>query len=135
MTLHIARNLDLPIDAVTQTFGMIGLAKPSGSGRERNWGESGGTGDGRRHPGGTGFETDLNTPHPLGEGRGVLQIHQILCSQLLLIPAAIRFGDMYEGTVVGDAAEIVRGDLIDYCRLDTMAMVMIVEKLRALIGQ
>jgi hypothetical protein len=24
MTLHVARNLDLPIDAVTQTFGMIG---------------------------------------------------------------------------------------------------------------
>jgi hypothetical protein len=51
------------------------------------------------------------------------------------LTAAIRFGDMYEGTVVGDAAEIVRGNLIDYCRLDTLAMVEIVGRLRELIAK
>ena len=30
---------------------------------------------------------------------------------------------------------IVRGNLIDYCRLDTMAMVKIVERLRELVGR
>jgi hypothetical protein len=51
------------------------------------------------------------------------------------LTAAIRFGDMYEGTVAGDAAEIVRGNLIDYCRLDTLAMVKIVGRLRELVGK
>ena len=48
--------------------------------------------------------------------------------------AAFSFEDMYEGTVVGDAAEIVRNNLIDYCRLDTFAMVRIVGKLRDLVA-
>ena len=51
------------------------------------------------------------------------------------LTAAIRFGDMYEGKVAGDAAEVVRGNLIDYCRLDTMAMVAIVGRLRELVGK
>ncbi len=49
------------------------------------------------------------------------------------LAAAFSFEDMYEGTVVGDAAEIVRKNLIDYCRLDTLAMVRIVGRLRELI--
>jgi hypothetical protein len=51
------------------------------------------------------------------------------------LTAAIRFGDMYEGAVAGDAAEIVRGNLIDYCRLDTLAMVEIVGRLREVTGK
>ena len=42
---------------------------------------------------------------------------------------------MHEGTVAGDAAEIVRGNLIDYCRLDTLAMFKIVGRLRELVGK
>ena len=51
------------------------------------------------------------------------------------LAAASSFGDMYEGRVVGSAAEIVRDDLRDYCRLDTLAMLKIVGKLRALLGE
>ncbi len=47
--------------------------------------------------------------------------------------AATRFQDLHEGKVVGDAAEAVRKNLTDYCRLDTLAMVRIVERLEALI--
>ena len=49
------------------------------------------------------------------------------------LAAASSFGDMFEGTVVGDAAEIARENLIDYCRLDTLAMVRIVGRLRELV--
>jgi hypothetical protein len=42
---------------------------------------------------------------------------------------------MYEGTVAGDAAKTVRGNLIDNCRLDTMRMVEIVGRLRELVGK
>ncbi len=51
------------------------------------------------------------------------------------LAAAFSFEDMFEGTVVGDAAEIVRQNLIDYCRLDTLAMVRIVERLREIVGR
>jgi hypothetical protein len=44
--------------------------------------------------------------------------------------ATIRFEEMVRGSVVGDDAEAVRRHLIDYCRLDTLAMVKIVEKLQ-----
>ena len=49
------------------------------------------------------------------------------------LSAAIGFQDLYDGKVVGDAAETIRKDLIDYCRLDTLAMVKIVGRLRELI--
>jgi CRISPR/Cas system-associated exonuclease Cas4 (RecB family) len=42
--------------------------------------------------------------------------------------AAIRFEEMFEGSV----SDQVRQNLIDYCRLDTLAMLKIVEKLREL---
>jgi len=51
------------------------------------------------------------------------------------LAASFSFEDMFQGAVVGDAAEIVRENLIDYCRLDTLAMVRIVEKLRELAGR
>ena len=51
------------------------------------------------------------------------------------LTATIRFGDMYEGAVAGDDAEAIRGNLIDYCRLDTLAMVEIVGRLRELIAK
>ena len=51
------------------------------------------------------------------------------------LAASFSFEDMFQGTVVGDAAEIVRENLIDYCRLDTLAMVRIVEQLRELAGR
>ena len=47
--------------------------------------------------------------------------------------AATRFQDLHEGKVVGDAAETVRKNLTDYCRMDTLAMGRIVERLRELI--
>jgi CRISPR/Cas system-associated exonuclease Cas4 (RecB family) len=37
------------------------------------------------------------------------------------LAAAFSFEDLYEGAVVGDAAEIVRKNLIDYCRLEPAA--------------
>ena len=49
------------------------------------------------------------------------------------LTAATRFQDLHEGKVVGDAAETVRKNLTDYCRMDTLAMVKIVERLQALI--
>ena len=49
--------------------------------------------------------------------------------------ASLSFGDIYEGKVVGDTAEIARMNLLDYCRLDTLAMVGIVGKLRELVGR
>lgn len=51
------------------------------------------------------------------------------------LAAASSFGDMYDGRVVGSAAEIVRGDLRDYCRLDTLAMLKIAGKLRELVDR
>ncbi len=48
------------------------------------------------------------------------------------LTAAFSFEDMYEGRTVGDAADTVRKNLIDYCQLDTLAMVRIVERLRKL---
>ena len=50
------------------------------------------------------------------------------------LAAAFGFEDMFDGTVVGDAAEIVRENLIAYCRLDTLAMVRIVERLGDLVA-
>ncbi len=50
------------------------------------------------------------------------------------LAAASSFGDMYDGRVVGNAAEIVQGDLRKYCRMDTLAMLKIVGKLREIVG-
>lgn len=50
------------------------------------------------------------------------------------LAAAFGFEDLFEGAVVGDAAELVRQNLVDYCRLDTLAMVRIVERLRELVA-
>ena len=47
--------------------------------------------------------------------------------------AAIRFEEMREGKVVGRAAESVRENLIEYCRMDTLAMVRIVGRLREMV--
>ena len=47
--------------------------------------------------------------------------------------AALLFGDMYEGKLKGETLEAARRNLIDYCRMDTLAMVRIVERLRELI--
>ena len=49
------------------------------------------------------------------------------------LSAAIGFQDLYDGKVVGDAAESIRKDLIDYCQLDTLAMVKIVGRLREMV--
>jgi hypothetical protein len=49
------------------------------------------------------------------------------------LSAAFGFEDMYEGVVVGDAARVVRENLLDYCRMDTLAMARIVETLRGLL--
>ena len=46
--------------------------------------------------------------------------------------AATRFQDLHEGKILGAAAETVRKNLTDYCRMDTLAMVRIVERLQAL---
>ena len=50
------------------------------------------------------------------------------------LTAAIRFEEMREGTLVGEAAEATRENLIQYCRLDTLAMLKIVERLRELVA-
>jgi hypothetical protein len=50
------------------------------------------------------------------------------------LTAGISFEDMYEGRAVGDAAETVRKNLIEYCQLDTLAMVRIMGRLRELVG-
>jgi aryl carrier-like protein len=49
------------------------------------------------------------------------------------LTAAVRFEEMHEGTLVGEAAETVRENLIEYCGLDTLAMLKIVERLRELV--
>ena len=49
--------------------------------------------------------------------------------------ASLAFGDMVEGRVPGERLRATRKALLDYCRLDTQAMVTIVEKLRALVGE
>jgi len=49
--------------------------------------------------------------------------------------ASLAFGDMADGRVVGESMRAIREALLDYCRLDTQAMVTIVEKLRALLGE
>ena len=48
--------------------------------------------------------------------------------------AALTFGDMYEGRLEGEARETARRNLLDYCRMDTLAMVRIVERLREIAG-
>jgi CRISPR/Cas system-associated exonuclease Cas4 (RecB family) len=48
--------------------------------------------------------------------------------------AARCFEEMYEGRRRGDAVESARRNLLDYCQMDTLAMVRIVEKLQALAG-
>jgi len=50
------------------------------------------------------------------------------------LAAAFGVEDMYDGIVVGDAADLVCENLIEYCRMDTLAMVKIVERLQALVG-
>ena len=49
--------------------------------------------------------------------------------------AAYAFEDMYEGRVDGEEGERVREALSAYCRMDTLAMVKIVERLRVLLGE
>ena len=48
--------------------------------------------------------------------------------------AALLFGDMYEGKLEDLTLETARKNLLDYCRMDTLAMVRIVERLRELAG-
>jgi len=48
--------------------------------------------------------------------------------------ASIAFGDLFEGRIAGDGALSTRTALLDYCRLDTLAMVRIVDELRRLLG-
>ena len=48
--------------------------------------------------------------------------------------AALLFGDMYEGKLEDLTLETARQNLLDYCRMDTLAMVRIVERLRELAG-
>ena len=47
--------------------------------------------------------------------------------------AAITFEEMVEGRVVGEAAIQARANLLEYCKLDTLAMVKIVERLQELL--
>lgn len=49
--------------------------------------------------------------------------------------ASLAFGDLFDGRVAGEEVSAAREALLDYCRLDTLAMVTIVEKLRGLIGE
>ena len=49
--------------------------------------------------------------------------------------ASLAFGDMVDGRVAGENLRATRKALLDYCRLDTQAMVTIVEKLRALLDE
>ena len=46
--------------------------------------------------------------------------------------ASIRFGELFELKIAGEEAAQVRRDLLDYCRRDTLAMVKLVDGLRAL---
>ena len=48
--------------------------------------------------------------------------------------ASLAFGDMVDGRVAVENVRSTREALLDYCRLDTRAMVAIVEKLRTLIS-
>jgi hypothetical protein len=41
---------------------------------------------------------------------------------------------MYEGRLEGEARETARRSLLEYCQMDTLAMVRIVEKLREFVG-
>jgi len=49
--------------------------------------------------------------------------------------ASLAFGDLIEGRVAGEGVSTTREALLDYCRLDTLAMVTIVEKLRLLLNE
>ncbi len=48
--------------------------------------------------------------------------------------ASLLFGDMYDGKLAGETLKTARQNLLDYCRLDTLAMVRIVDRLRGLVG-
>jgi hypothetical protein len=47
--------------------------------------------------------------------------------------ASLAFGDLYEGRIAANAVEATRQALLDYCRMDTLAMLKIVERLRGLV--
>ncbi len=49
--------------------------------------------------------------------------------------ASLAFGDMVDGRVARESVRAIREALLDYCRLDTQAMVTIVEKLLALVRE
>ena len=51
------------------------------------------------------------------------------------LSAALLFGDMYEGRLEDLMFETARQNLLDYCRMDTLAMVRIVERLRQIAGR
>ncbi len=48
--------------------------------------------------------------------------------------ASLAFEDLFQGRTGVRVVDSKRQALLDYCRLDTMAMVTIVEKLRTLVG-
>ncbi len=48
--------------------------------------------------------------------------------------ASLAFGDLIEGRTADEDVSATREALLDYCRLDTLAMVTIVEKLRAVLS-
>jgi CRISPR/Cas system-associated exonuclease Cas4 (RecB family) len=48
--------------------------------------------------------------------------------------ASLAFGDMVDGRIAGENVSAAREALLDYCRLDTQAMVTIVSKLRTLVS-
>jgi hypothetical protein len=48
--------------------------------------------------------------------------------------ASVCFEEMYAGNLSGEAFETARQNLLKYCRMDTLAMVRVVERLRELAG-
>jgi CRISPR/Cas system-associated exonuclease Cas4 (RecB family) len=48
--------------------------------------------------------------------------------------ASLLFGDIYDGKLEGETLKTARQNLRDYCRLDTLAMVRIVDRLRELVA-
>ena len=46
--------------------------------------------------------------------------------------ASIMFENLTSGLITGDEADLVRRNLLDYCRLDSLAMLKIVDRLREL---
>jgi hypothetical protein len=48
--------------------------------------------------------------------------------------ASLLFGDMYDGKLAGETLKTARQNLLDYCRMDTLAMVRIVDRLRELVS-